>query len=210
VSTLLAPALLPFVLAIGLVLVIALIEAVALLAGASPSHWFDGLVSHDGAPDLPDGGALGWLHIGKVPILALLIIFLTSFAVVGFVIQYMTRSATGSFMPSLVAVGLATVAGVFAVRILGAGLGKLVPKDESTAVADASLVGRIGTIVIGKATAGRPAETRTYDEHGTVHYVMVEPEGPGEAFEAGASVLLVRHLSGRRYQAIHNPKPGLL
>jgi hypothetical protein len=43
-----------------------------------------------------------------------------------------------------------------------------------------------------------------------VHYVMVEPEGPDESLEAGASVLLVRHLSGRRFHAIHNPKPELL
>jgi hypothetical protein len=39
---------------------------------------------------------------------------------------------------------------------------------------------------------------------------MVEPEGPDESLEAGASVLLVRHLSGRRFHAIHNPKPELL
>ena len=159
---------------------------------------------------MPEGGALGWLHVGKVPILVLLIIFLTTFAVIGFVIQFAARNATGYFMPSLIAAGIAAVVGVFAVRTLGTALGKIVPKDESTAVSDASLVGRVGTIVIGNARAGRPAEARTYDEHGTVHYIMVEPEGPDETFEAGASVLLVRHLSGRRYHAIHNPKPGLL
>jgi hypothetical protein len=39
---------------------------------------------------------------------------------------------------------------------------------------------------------------------------MVEPEGPDETLVAGASVLLVRHLSGRHFQAIPNPKPELL
>jgi hypothetical protein len=38
----------------------------------------------------------------------------------------------------------------------------------------------------------------------------VEPEGPDEKFESGTSVLLVRHLKGRHFHAIHNPKPGLL
>ena len=57
----------------------------------------------------------------------------------------------------------------------------MIPKDETTAVSDASLVGRVGTIVIGTASAGRPAETRVHDEHGTTHYIMVEPEGPDEA-----------------------------
>ena len=105
---------------------------------------------------------------------------------------------------------LALVAAVFGVRIFGGALGKIIPRDETTAVSDASLVGRVGTIVIGTARAGKPAEARVRDEHGASHYVMVEPEEPDQAFEAGASVLLVRHLSGRRFQAIHNPKPELL
>jgi hypothetical protein len=39
---------------------------------------------------------------------------------------------------------------------------------------------------------------------------MVEPEEPDQIFASGASILLVRHLSGRRFQAINNPKPELL
>jgi hypothetical protein len=48
------------------------------------------------------------------------------------------------------------------------------------------------------------------DEFGTTHYVMVEPEDPDQALGAGASVLLVRHVSGRRFRVIPNPKPELL
>jgi hypothetical protein len=84
------------------------------------------------------------------------------------------------------------------------------PRDQTTAVSDASLVGRVGTIVIGVASAGRPAEARIRDEYGTTHYVMVEPEAEGESLVAGASVLLVRHVTGRRFHAIRNPKPELL
>jgi hypothetical protein len=102
------------------------------------------------------------------------------------------------------------VAAVFGVRLLAGALGRLIPRDETTAVPDQSLVGRVGTIVIGTARAGRPAEARIRDEHGATHYVMVEPEEPDASFTAGASILLVRHLSGRRFQAIHNPKPELL
>jgi hypothetical protein len=39
---------------------------------------------------------------------------------------------------------------------------------------------------------------------------MVEPEAPDQALESGASILLVRHLSGRHFHAIPNPKPELL
>jgi hypothetical protein len=210
VSSFLSPELWPFALATGLIIALAVMESLALLLGASVFHWFEGADSHPDAPDGPMGAALGWLHLGKVPLLAVLVIFLTAFAVTGFASQFVVKSAMGQFMPPLVAAGIAFAVGVFAVRTLGAAVGRMVPKDETTAVPDASLVGRVGTIVIGVASAGRPAQARIHDEHGTAHYIMVEPEGPGETFGTGASILLVRHLTGRHYHAIHNPKPGLL
>jgi Protein of unknown function (DUF1449) len=200
----------PFALAIGLLLIVAVLEASALLIGASLSHWLDGAVADPGEPDGATAAALGWLHIGKVPLLILIVMFLTTFAVVGFATQFIAKEAVGHFMPPLISAGIAAAAGVCAMRIFGAALSKVVPKDETSAVSDASLVGRVGTIVIGVAKAGRPAEARIQDEYGTPHYVMVEPEAPNEAFTAGASVLLVRHLKGRHFHAIHNPKPGLL
>ena len=157
----------------------------------------------------PDG-ALGWLHFGKVPILVILVIFLTTFALAGFVAQFAAQAVIGSFMPALAAVALAFVIAVLGVRVLGGALSRIIPRDETTAVSDASLVGRIGSVVIGTARAGKPAQARVRDQHGTSHYVMVEPEGPDQALESGTSILLVRHLSGRRFHAIPNPKPELL
>jgi hypothetical protein len=208
VSALLAPELWPFALAAGLMIALAVIEALALLIGISVLHWHDADLA-----DHPDGvvsAALGWLHVGKVPMLVLLVIFLTSFAVVGFAAQFAARALVGSFMPLPAAVALALLVGILGVRTLGAALGKVIPKDETFAVADVSLVGRVGTIVIGTASAGRAAEARIRDEHGASHYVMVEPEEAGQSFASGTSVLLVRHISGRRFHAIHNPKPELL
>jgi hypothetical protein len=210
VSNVFGPELWPFVLAVGLLMLAAVLEGLALLTGASLSHWLDGAVADPGQPDGAIGSTLGWLHIGKVPVIILIIIFLTTFGIVGLAAQLIVKDATGHFMPPLIPAGIAAVAAIGAIRIFGAALGKVIPRDESTAVSDASLVGRVGTIVIGVAKSGRPAEARIHDEHGTPHYVMVEPEGPEEAFEAGASVLLVRHLKGRHFHAIHNPKPGLL
>jgi hypothetical protein len=208
VSAFLAPELWPFSLATGLMIALAVTEALALLIGASVLHWHDAAVADH--PDGVVGAALGWLHVGKVPILVILVIFLTTFAVIGFISQFAARSLLGYFLPLPAAAGIASVVGLFGVRTLGAALGKVIPKDETTAVADVSLVGRIGTIVIGTARAGRPAEARIRDEHGATHYVMVEPEEQGQSFASGESILLVRHLSGRRFHAIHNPKPELL
>jgi Inner membrane protein YqiJ, OB-fold/Inner membrane protein YqiJ, N-terminal len=208
VSAFFAPELWPYALATGLLVAVAATEALALLIGMSTSLWHDGAVF-----DHPDGFAgelLGWLHIGKVPILVILVIFLTTFAVAGFAAQLVAKFIFGYFMPLPAGVGVALVAGVCGVRVFGVMLGKIIPKDETTAVADASLVGRVGVIVIGTAHAGRPAQARLRDEHGTTHYVMVEPEEPDQSFMSGQSVLLVRHLSGRRFHAIHNPKPELL
>jgi hypothetical protein len=203
-----SPALWPFTAALGLLLAVALLEVLAVLVGTSLSHWFD--VDHGDAPDGSASAALNWLLIGKVPLLVLVVIFLTSFGIIGFAVQFLAKSIVGHFMPAVAAAGIATFAGVGAVRIFGVALSKAIPKDESQAISDASLVGRVGTIVIGVAKAGRPAQARIHDEYGTPHYVMVEPEGQNEVFETGASVLLVRHLNGRRFHAIHNPKPGLL
>lgn len=209
----LLPSLWPFTLAIGLLLALAVLEAVSLIVGVSMSHWLDMAVDHPDHPDHPDGpvnAALGWLHIGKVPLLALLVIFLTAFAILGIAGQFLAKAVLGGFLPPLIVVVIAAILGILAVRVFGRALGRLVPRDESTAISDISLVGRIGTVVIGTASAGRPAEVRLTDEHGNSHYVMVEPDGRDETLEAGASVLLVRHLNGRRFHAIRNPKPGLL
>jgi len=209
VSAFFAPQLWPFALAAGLMVALAVTEALALMIGASLSHWHAD-VDHPDAPDGIVADVLGWLHFGKVPLLVILVVFLTGFAVVGFVAQFAARAAFGGFMPLPAAAALAFVAAIFGVRAFGTALAKVIPKDETTAVPDVSLVGRVATIVIGTARAGRPAQARVRDEHGTTHYVMVEPEGPEDSFASGTSILLVRHLSGRRFHAIHNPKPELL
>jgi hypothetical protein len=207
VSGFFSPELWPFSLAVGLLIGVAAAEAVALLIGASPLHWLGGDM-----PDAPDNipdGPLGWLHFGRLPLLVILVLLLTSFALAGFAVQFVTRGVIGVFLPLPAAAAVAGVAAVFGTRVFGGALARIMPKDETTAVSDASLVGRVGSVVIGTARAGKPAQARVRDQHGTQHYVMVEPEGD-QALEAGKSILLVRHLNGRRFHAIPNPKPELL
>jgi membrane protein implicated in regulation of membrane protease activity len=208
VSGFFSPELWPFSLAVGLLIGVAVAEAVALLIGASPLHWLGGEL-----PDSPDAvpdGPLGWLHFGRLPLLVILVLMLTSFALAGFAVQFVARGVTGAYLPLFAAVAVAGVAAVFGTRVFGGTLARIMPKDETTAVSDASLVGRVGSVVIGTARLGKPAQARVRDQHGTQHYVMVEPEGAEQALEAGESILLVRHLNGRRFHAIPNPKPELL
>jgi hypothetical protein len=208
VSGIFAPELWPFSIAVGLLIGIAVAEAVALLIGASLLHGGSGdfVAENDSFPD----GALGWLHFGRLPILVIVVIFLACFALAGFISQFAVRAVIGFALPLPVALPVAAVLGVAGIRLFGGVLSRIVPRDETSAVTDASLVGRVGSVVIGTARAGKPAQARVRDQFGTQHYVMVEPEEAGQTLEAGDSVLLVRHLQGRRFHAIPNPKPELL
>jgi hypothetical protein len=95
------------------------------------------------------------------------------------------------------------------VRGLGGLLARLVPSDETSAVSEMSLIGRAGLVVQGTARQGSAAQMKLRDMHGRTHYVLVEPDLPGETFEEGVSVLLVKK-NGARYMGIRNPHPELL
>jgi hypothetical protein len=198
-----------FTAAIGLVLGLAVIESLGLLLGHGglsgwAEHWLPDL--HDSDAD----GLLGWLHLGKVPLTILLIVFLTAFSLAGFVAQMLARQILGQFLPLPLAAAGAVVLALPAVRVLGGALGRIIPKDETFAVSLDELVGRIATVVTGTARHGRPAQARVRDTLGRSHYVMVEPDHAGDEFPVGSEVLLVRRAGGSRFQAIANPRPELL
>ena len=94
------------------------------------------------------------------------------------------------------------------VRGVGGLFARLVPRDETTAVSEDSLVGRVAVITVGVASGNAPAEGRVRDEHGQTHYVMVEPDIAGESFPAGTEVLLVKR-AGAKFFGIRNPSAAL-
>lgn len=191
-----------FTAAIGVVLGLAVVEGVGL------SGWAGHGMPGDGAE--ADVGWLGWLHLGRVPLTILLILFLSTFGLAGFTAQMVARQLSGQFLPlPLAAVGALGLA-LVAVRTLGGGLARILPRDETYAVSLDELAGRIATVVTGTARPGRPAQARVRDALGHNHYVMVEPDNADAAFPAGSEVLLVRRAGGSRFLAIANPRPGLL
>ena len=194
---LLADANLPFTLALGLMLGIALLEGLGLLAGFDISRSLDDLLFD---AEFEVGTALAWLHIGIVPMLMLLVVFLTAFGGMGLVIQGLALRGLGHPLAPTWASGLALLASVPILRIVGSGLKKLL-QDQTRAVSQDAFVGTTGTIVIGTAQAGQPAQARLQDEHGQSHYVMVEPTTPAEVFETGTEVLLVER-QGAVYQGV--------
>ena len=194
-----------FSIALSLVVLIAVIEGLGLLVGTSLSGLIDGIL-----PDLDIDAMewLGWLHIGKVPILILLLIFLTTFSLTGFSIEILWHGFTGSYLWQAVATIPAFFAGIGAVRGLGGLLSNL-KIEESQSVSEESFLGRVAVVIQGIARDGNPAQAKLRDEHGRTHYVRVEPDINTESFEEGQSVLLVRK-AGSVFMVIANPHPELL
>ena len=208
----------PFAVASLLILSIAVIEGVALLIGTTATGWLDSLLHHSpdallhhspDAPESPDSW-LGWLHLGKVPLLVLVVLFLALFALIGFALDLAAAGVFGAMIPPLIAAPVAAVAALPLMRVCAGGIAHLIPSDQTYAVSLDTLVGRVAVIVSGTARLGYPAQGKVTSEHGQVLYVMVEPDAADVTFVQNDAVLLVKQLSGTRFQAIRNPRPDLL
>ena len=192
------PAAFPFACALAVMVALASLEVLSLLFGAQLSGLLDNLM-----PDLDldtdldadsghagPGALLVWLKLDELPLLMVLIVFLTLFGLIGLGIQTVVADATGAPWPLGIAVLATLVALVLPLRWLLVGLARVMPGDETEAVARADLVGLSGSIVLGTARRGSPAQAKVRNTLGQTHYVMVEPEQDGEAFAAGETIVL--------------------
>ena len=103
-----APETLPFGVAVALIVAVALLEGLGMLVALSPSNVIDDLLPHA----VPESGldrVLGWLHLGRVPALVLLLIFLLGYALFGYALQKVAFNLIGNFLPAWVAWLLAVV-----------------------------------------------------------------------------------------------------
>jgi len=141
---------------------------------------------------------LSWLKIGRVPILMLLIIFLLSFGLSGFFTQSLVKTLTGGYLTAGMASIPASLIAFPAVHYLGGLLEFVLPKDETEAVEEKTLLGREAEIVLGVARKGNAAQAKVVDSFGKTHYVMFEPLGDEEV-SAGEKVYLEDKESGVFY-----------
>lgn len=219
---------LPFAVSLLVMGGIGLFEAIALAFGGGVSSAVESALPEGldvGGPDLggtdlaasPDalaGGhgffstALDWLHVGRVPILIVLVLLLFGFGVAGLAIQAVAHGAWGDFFPAWLAALVAFPISLPFVRISAKGVARILPRDETTAVPRASFVGASALIVLGTATRGAPAQAKLKDRHGQTHYVLVEPAEDGEGFPQGSLVILVE-AQGAIFTAIHDSAPQL-
>jgi membrane protein implicated in regulation of membrane protease activity len=181
-----APENIPFVLALVLMVMIGIVEALGL--GASGVDLDSGL---DGDLDSGSLHPLAWLGIGRVPLLMLMVLLLAVFGLVGLLLQQVAAMLTGSPLSLWIAVPAAFVLSLPLTGLSARAVERIMPHDETTAVALDSLVGRRATVTTGVARAGSPARARVRDIHGQAHHVMMEPSGELPVGE-GETVLLVR------------------
>jgi hypothetical protein len=180
----LAPENMPFAVALALMVMIGIVEAVGLGLGA---------VDLDvGADAHADADVLGWLGVGKVPLLILLIVLLALFGLIGLTIQQIADAVMGDPLSPWLAGPAAFLASLPLTGSVARGLARILPRDETTAVELDSLVARRATVTVGTARRGSPAQARVRDAFGQTHYVMVEPSADHQSVEAGETLLLVR------------------
>lgn len=188
----------PYSIALGIVLVLGLLEGLGVLIGISLSTIFDNLspfqIDVDIDADVASGGLtsiVGWLCLNRLPLMIWLVLLLTLFAIVGYTVNYTTASTIGYFLPSWLVFPFALFGGLLLTGKLGLQLAKVMPKNETSAVSEDSFGGRLAEITIGTARVGSPAEASVIDDFKQKHYVMVEPINSSEEFHQGSTVVLI-------------------
>lgn len=208
----------PFLAAIGLLFAIGILEGLALLLGLSVSEQAGSfLVTHfdlnhaDADVEIGAFGRfLGWLHVGRVPVLVLLTLLLLGFAMIGFLLQSALHAMAGFTLPPVAAAVLAACGALPFVRRAGAVIARSLPQVESSATSEREFIGRAARIVGGDASVGNAAEARFVDEFGQPHYLRVEPDVAGTTLVRGTIVLIVSRVSGSLYRAIYHPHQELM
>ncbi|NTS77258.1 YqiJ family protein [Catenovulum sp. SM1970] len=181
---------LPYSTALAIVLALSFMEGLGVLIGLSLMSFLDNLldIDIDADAEVSTGGItafLGWLCLDRLPFLVWLILFLTSFSLIGFSINQWHPLSLNLSVP--IALALATLI----TKILGQKIAKWIPKNETTAASVNDFKGKLATITVGKATKGNAAEAVLKDDFNQKHYVMVEPDHNEHSFEQGHQVVLI-------------------
>jgi membrane protein implicated in regulation of membrane protease activity len=190
-----------FSLALCIMLLIGLLEIVLLVIGGGSQGFLEQFLPEglehgqvEVSLDKPQSLTVytfDWLGIGRLPLLIWLVVFLTTFALFGYIIQGILYSSIGYMITPWL---IAPISLMFSAPILhwsSRALVRLMPRDETTAIYSDELIGRTATIILGTAKRNSPAQARVKDQHGQTHYVMVEPE-TDESYIQGQDVVLTQ------------------
>ena len=205
----------PFVVSLVAMLAIGVIEVLGLVLGLGIGELVD-----DFLPDLSEfdaGGnageaefegsffteAFSWLNAGRVPYLILLMVFLGAFTIIGYGLQLMVGNL-GFLLPAVVAGPIAFLPSLPATRMASAIFGRVLPREETYAVSENDLIGRLARITFGPVTLERAGQAKVIDTHGNPHFVRLRAAEADKEYQVHQEVLLVAVSSGL-FDAIDPP-----
>ena len=187
-----------FNIALTVMVAIAILEVLGALVGFAISHALDSMLPEmDFDIDADISGAasfnsfLGWLHVGRVPVLIIFIVFLASFGILGLLTQKMLVNATGQMYSGSILALPVFLASLPCVHLIGKVARKLFPQDETEAVSESSFIGMPGVVTLGNGTRGNPTQARITDHYGQDHYILVEPRVEGETLSHQNEIVIV-------------------
>ncbi|RTR35111.1 OB-fold-containig protein [Shewanella atlantica] len=193
VEFLFAQANLPFLISLSLVFLLGLLEGFSLILGLGLLGGLDDWLSVDVDPEVSGfTGVAGWLCLNRLPLLIWFVLVLVSFALAGYTSNFLAMVFTDQVLHQAISLPIALILTLFSCRYLGAGLARILPKNETSAISIDSLSGCVGTVTLGCAVKGNPSEALVKDQHLQKHYVLVEPDMPGHEFPKGTQVVLLR------------------
>ena len=167
-------------------LLLGVVESILLIIGASSQGFLDQFIpeslfeSHHPDFNLDTDPSLwvqflDWLCLGRIPVLIWLIIFLTTYALFGFITQGIFFHFTESYFSLWIIAPATLFLCMPIVRLVASIFVKILPQDETTAIHSDELIGLTAEIILGDAKPDYPAQAKVKDQHGLTHYVMVEP-----------------------------------
>lgn len=193
------PANLFFSISLCLMLFLTITEAVLLILGSSSQGLLeqflpDQLNSHSAELQSVEQSSafmslLEWLYLGKIPLLVWFVIFLTVYALFGFIGQSLIYSFSHHYLYIWIAAPASLILSMPFVRISAQIIAKILPQDQSTAIRSEELIGRTAIIILGEAKPNSPAQAKVKDQFGLTHYVFVEPETDA-VYAQGQQVIL--------------------
>ena len=210
----------PFLITALILAGLVVVEMLSMLAGASASHSVDHMLGIDAHPVIPehglDGGhglhhadpsdgdlhadrtgpvaeAFGWINVGRIPLLMLLMAGLAAFSVAGILIEAASRGL-GVGVLSWLSIPAAVVVTVPAMRLVSRSIAWVIPKDQSFAIESEDLIGRTGEVTVGPVRAGVVARIKVQDRYGNWHFPRVVPFEPSAEISTGTQVLVVSRI----------------
>lgn len=179
------PGLQPFAIAALVLVGLVALEIASTLLGLS----FTEVLGKDLGETGPLGGLLGWVNPAGVPTLVLVLVLLAGFAATGYALQALA-ALLWQPLPLAAAVPLAALGGLRVARGATRLVARAIPSDETYAVGDADLIGRVGEVTVGPLDAGPAGRVKLQDQHGNWHFPLARA-ADGASIAVGTQVLLV-------------------